>query len=241
MAIHEESRLNLQNRLPHDKKIQCNSQLKRAWKLQTPNPNDSLWCTHCKKKRHTKETCRDIHGRPNKFGKILVTYEESDQEICQALTQAPNLHQLTDHLNYNLNELKHIKEVINSLRKNNLTSIQQPVAMPSLGKCLHLKTFFISSHDQSISWILDSGATDHMTFNSSHFITYSLCASNRKVQTAYGSMLTVASIGRVKIDIFGILDDVMHIPKLCINLIYVQKLAKLLEYSIIFFTTMSVF
>ena len=74
-----------------------------------------------------------------------------------------------------------------------------------------------------------------MTFNSNHFITYSPCASNRKVQTADGSMLTVASIGRVKIDIFGILEDVMHIPKLCINLMYVHKLAKLLEYSIDFY------
>ena len=47
-------------------------------------------------------------------------------------------------------------------------------------------------------------------------------------------MLTVAGIGTVKIDIFGILEDVLHIPKLCINLISVQKLAKLPEYSIVF-------
>ena len=65
--------------------------------------------------------------------------------------------------------------------------------------------------------------------------SHKFCASNRKVQIADASMLTIASIGRVKIDIFGILEDVLHIPKLCINLIYVQKLAKLLEYSIIFY------
>ena len=125
--------------------------------------------------------------------------------------KAPDLHKLTDHLNYNLNELEHIKEVINSLSKKNSTSIQEPVAMANLGKCLHLKTFFNSSHDQSISWILVSRATDHMTFNSNHFIAYSPCTRNRKVQTTDGSMLTVASIGRVKIDIFGILEDVLHI------------------------------
>ena len=137
-------------------------------------------------------------------------------------------------MNYNLNELEHIKEVINSLSKNNSTSIQELVAMANLGKCLHLKTFFNSSHDQSMSWILDSEATDHMTFDSNHFITYSPCASNRKVETADGSMLTVAGIGRVKIDIFRILEDILHILKLCINLIYVQKSAKLAEYSIVF-------
>ena len=74
-----------------------------------------------------------------------------------------------------------------------------------------------------------------MTCNSNHFITYSPCASNRKVKTADGSMLTVAGIGRIKIDIVRILEDVLHIPKLCINLISVQKLAKLPKYSIIFY------
>ena len=249
LAIQEESRLKLQNRLPqgpdqrsnsafvgqsHDKRVQPNSQLKRAWKSQTPYQKDSLWCNHCKKKRHTKQTCWDIHGRPNKFGKSLVTYEESGQEICQAPTQAPDMHQLSERLSYNLNELEHIKEFINSLSKNNSTSIQDLVVMANLGKCLHLKNFINSSHDQSILWIVDSGATDHMTCNSNHFITYSPCASNRKVQSADGSMLTVESIGRVKIDIFGILEDVLHIPKLCINLVSVQKLAKLPKYSIIF-------
>ena len=87
LAIHEESKLKLQNKLrqgldqrsnsafvghSHDKRVQPTSQLKRAWKSQTPDQKDSLWCTHCKKKRHTKETSSDIHGRPNKFGKSLV-------------------------------------------------------------------------------------------------------------------------------------------------------------------------
>ena len=74
----------------------------------------------------------------------MVTYEESNQEIGQAPTQAPDLHQLSDRLNYNLNELEHIKEFINSLRKNNSTSIQDPVAMANLGKCLHLKKKLIA-------------------------------------------------------------------------------------------------
>ena len=106
LTIHEESILKLQNRLPqgpdlrlnsafvgqsHDKEIQHNSQLKRALKSQTPNRKDSMWCTHCKKNRHTKETCWDIHGRSNKFWKSFVTYEESDQEICQAPTQSSRL------------------------------------------------------------------------------------------------------------------------------------------------------
>ena len=50
------------------------------------------------------------------LGKAWLTYEESDQEIYQAPTQA------LDRMNYNLNELEHIKEFINSLSKNNSRS-----------------------------------------------------------------------------------------------------------------------
>ena len=73
--------------------------------------------------------------------------------------------------------------------------------MANLGECLHLKNFFNSSYDQSLLWIVDSRAPDHMTCNSNHFITYSHCASKRIVQIADGSMLTIAGIGRVEIDI----------------------------------------
>ena len=41
-------------------------------------------------------------------------------------------------------------------------------------------------------------------------------------------------VGKVNIDSLGTLDEVLHIPKLCINLISVQKIAKMPNYSILF-------
>ena len=47
-------------------------------------------------------------------------------------------------------------------------------------------------------------------------------------------MLTVVGVGKVNIDILDTIDEVLHIPKLCINLVSVQKIAKLPNYSILF-------
>ena len=106
--------------------------------------------------------------------------------------------------------------------------------MANIGKCLKLKHISKTFNDLGNSWMLDSGATDHMTFDSKHFITYNPCPSNGKVQTTYGSMLTVAGVGKVNNDSLSTLDEVLHIPKLCINLISVQKIAKISSYSILF-------
>ncbi|KAJ0103609.1 hypothetical protein Patl1_05362 [Pistacia atlantica] len=54
-----------------------------------------------------------------------------------------------------------------------------------------------SSSDFSNSWVIDSGATDHMTHSSHKFLTYHPCPSNRKVSIADGSLATVAGQGDI--------------------------------------------
>ena len=51
---------------------------------------------------------------------------------------------------------------------------------------------------------------------------------------ANGSLLIVARIEEIKLDHIGIIKDIFHIPKLCISLVSVQKLAKFLNLSIYF-------
>src|ERR1044072_3289719 len=48
-------------------------------------------------------------------------------------------------------------------------------------------------------WILDSGATDHMTPLPNHFSSYSPCSSNKKISTADGTLMTTAGQGEVQI------------------------------------------
>ena len=81
---------------------------------------------------------------------------------------------------------------------------------------------------------MDLGATDHMTPIIDLFASYKLCTTIYNVQTADGTLLEVAGIGRVHIDPIGLVSTVLHVPKLFINLVSVQRIAKLEEFRIIF-------
>lgn len=74
------------------------------------------------------------------------------------------------------------------------------------------------------SWILDSGATDHMTGTSQLFSSYTPCAGNQKVKIADGSSANVAGKGTVSLSSCLTLHDVLHVPHLSYNLLSVSKL-----------------
>ena len=77
------------------------------------------------------------------------------------------------------------------------------------------------------AWILDSGATNHMTHNPNQFKTYLPCPSNRKIVVANGTTTTVAGIGDVQVTSNLVLKNVLHVPHLSTNLGSIQKLTKI--------------
>lgn len=84
------------------------------------------------------------------------------------------------------------------------------------------------------SWIIDFGATDHMTHSSCKFSTYAPSTSNRKISIAEDSLTTVAGLGDIKITPSFILKNVLHVPKLSTNLISIKILTKDLNCKAIF-------
>ncbi|RVW75295.1 Retrovirus-related Pol polyprotein from transposon TNT 1-94 [Vitis vinifera] len=85
------------------------------------------------------------------------------------------------------------------------------------------------------SWIIDSGATDHMTSKSQLFNTYTPSPSNKKIVVANGSLVIVAGFGDIYITPTLILKNALHVPKLSANLISIQKLTHDLKCYAIFF------
>ena len=74
---------------------------------------------------------------------------------------------------------------------------------------------------------MDSGATDHMTPIIYLFASYKPCTTVYNVQTANGTLLEVAGIGSVHIGPIGLVSTVLHVPKLFISPVSVQRIAKL--------------
>ena len=85
------------------------------------------------------------------------------------------------------------------------------------------------------SWVIDSGATDHMTPKSQLFHTYIPSPSNKKIAVANGSLATVVGFGDIYITPTLILKNVPHVPKLSASLVSIQKLTHDLKYYICYF------
>ena len=64
------------------------------------------------------------------------------------------------------------------------------------------------------TWVLDSGATEHMTPFNSRFVSYKQHVGGRPVLTSSGSQLLVAGIGAVYVVGLGVVHHVLHVSSL---------------------------
>lgn len=71
-------------------------------------------------------------------------------------------------------------------------------------------------------WILDIGATDHITFNISLFLDYKSIVHN-PVSLPDGSQANASISGTVAISPFLTLHNVLYIPSFHVNLVYIAK------------------
>ena len=85
------------------------------------------------------------------------------------------------------------------------------------------------------SWIIDSGASNHMTSAQKNFFTYSSCSGHDKFCIADGSLSPIIWQGSVKCTPSITLPFALHIPHFSYNLLSVSALIKNLNCKIEFF------
>ena len=75
-------------------------------------------------------------------------------------------------------------------------------------------------------WIIDLGATDHITGCASLFSTYTPGSGHIKVKIVDGSLASIAGTGTIILGPHITLFNVHHVPKLSCNLLSISKLTK---------------
>ena len=110
--------------------------------------------------------------------------------------------------------------------KSTSTSINSPVESGKTNKC------FISS---SSTWVIDSGAIDHMTGNSSLITTFQSHPSTSIVTLADGLTSCALRLGTIHPTPLITLIFVLSLPQFSFNLIFVSKLTCSLNCCISFF------
>ena len=113
--------------------------------------------------------------------------------------------------------------------------------MAFFGECSNSHAFNVSDKDFSNCWVLDFGATNHITNSSKVFTFYNLSPSKRKISIADGSLTIVAGLGEVCLSQSIVLKNVLHAPKLSTNLVSVNWLKQDLKCHVIFYSSHCLF
>lgn len=93
-----------------------------------------------------------------------------------------------------------------------------------------------SATPKTISWIIDTGPTDHMIY-SPIFFTSIDSTSTTNVHLPNGTYVPVSHIRKVQVSDNLTLDNVLCVPSFSFNLISVSKLTKFSNVSVIFFAS----
>ena len=161
--------------------------------------------------------CKKRHNRNQKFqyAHIASTTEASDQSV-----------------KFSVAELAKFQLYQDSSRSPS-TPITAIAESGNPNKCL------VSS--SSFEWVIDSGATDIMTGNSSLFSTFQSQLSPSSVTLADGSHSCVLGSGTIVPTPSIPLTSVLSLPNFSFNLMYVSKLTRALKCYISFFPNFCLF
>ncbi|XP_025983417.1 uncharacterized protein LOC114385294 [Glycine soja] len=188
--------------------------------------NTRKTCTYCEKLGHTIDVCYKKHGYPPGFkfnnGKTIannvVAVEEkaTDDQILPQESQ--------ELVRFSPEQYKALLALIQQPSAENSASIKPQVA--SISSCSNNDaTGIILSCEKanSTSWILDSGATDHVSSSLTNFHSYHQI-NPITVKLPNGHLVYATHLGTVQLSTFITLIDVLYVPSFTFNLISISKL-----------------
>ncbi|KAJ0034274.1 hypothetical protein Pint_25490 [Pistacia integerrima] len=216
---------------------------------QSSSGGDNRFCTYCGKPRHTIETCYKKHGYPPGYKprnstahNVVATGENNNTEGLQIHSDMPSSNQ--EHSGSTISftpqqyqQLLALLQPANSAQPSHTTNQvvsqpHQPTLIPHFSSTsgTHLA---LSCTSKSPLWMVDTGATDHITHSLSCFDTYKQIKPIL-VTLPNGSKITAQYAGTVCLNNQLILTDVLYLPEFSFNLISVTKLTSSINCCLIF-------
>ena len=215
-----------------------------------------LKCDHCGRARHTRETCWNLHGRPVAAGanakqrptpargSPMAPFPSRGPPMAHIAANEPVYSGPSSNLS--MHDADSLRHNIAHLQNRLAQLDPQPVSdAPSTSNFAQSGTYHSAHHVSTTSgelpWIIDSGATDHMTGMASIFSSYTVCSGRDKIRVADGTFSSIAGKGTISASPNITLSSVLHAPKLSNNLLSVSNITKTLNCSVTFFPSHCVF
>ena len=164
-----------------------------------------------------RETCWKLHGKPPNWKKK----NGGDGHVFQVSNEDQRNQVFSDKLPFTKKQIGNLCKLLQS---------SNPTVNPSSSCSLAQKSNYLTVSLYSVKpnsncpWIIDSGATDHMTRSSKLFSACRPCAGNQKIKIVDGSLLAIPRKGLVIISPSITLHNVFHVPNLLCNLLSISKI-----------------
>ena len=143
-----------------------------------------VWCDFCNKPRHSRETCWKLHGKPADWKPVEWKNKQNDLNHAPAKANAAETTSLSK---------VQIEQLLKLLKSAPLTGT--PVAsLAQTGRSLRAYSPSLYAF-----WIIDLGASHHMTNLSHLFISYEPPFGNTKVRVVDGSLSPIAGQGSIRL------------------------------------------
>ncbi|KAH0734514.1 hypothetical protein KY285_010221 [Solanum tuberosum] len=152
----------------------------KGQRVQFDNKKFGLVCRYCKKSGHTIDKCFKLHGYPANF---KFTRQRSFQNTVQGNVVQANERRGGQFM-YNADEkfkpltkeeLEHVMLLLHQVKPDDHGTVSLATAGDNCAGKTLIPFYFNSSHlNTSISensWIIDTGATEHMCFNKDLFLS----------------------------------------------------------------------
>ena len=187
---------------------------KRPIHPKTTNGGDksSYKCTHCDQTGHTKSRCNELVGYPEWWDHSRDSRKKNSKKASTAA-------------------IVETKTEDDSGEKSSTLA----ATAGNGGKVLNISTLVSNS-----AWIIDCGATDHMTFDSKQ-VSPLKSSSQNSVSTANGTSIPIIREGSLSLTNTLNLDYVLVVPSLNNNLLLVSQITTALFCVVIFLPEFCVF
>ena len=199
------------------------------------------WCDHCRKPGHFRDTCWKLHGKPADWKPKSWKDKESHGNVAATLNTAAVVGNgdTSDSSPFTKAQLEALQKLLSQSH-----IIAKPDTTPGTGHLAmkgNLSVAFIVNKRTTNPWILDSGASDHMTGDANIFSEFHTSPEHHTVKIADGTLSKVEGLGSVNINQNLTLTSVLYVPKLDCNLLSISKFTRDLNCVTKFYSNLCVF
>ncbi|XP_060188433.1 uncharacterized protein LOC132617449 [Lycium barbarum] len=228
---------------------------------QNTNQGNNLFCTYCKKTNHTIGNCYRLIGYPEGYkftnkpkkpmgnarvnavnateeisGDNVLSFQRSNTEIPEG--QASKVKGMNKHSAFNINNFskercQQLIDMFTSVQNGTGSQEQHTVNMAGISKFFAAYTSSIKRF-QTSPWIIDTGASHHMTFDKSLFHSFKLLPHPVSVTLPNSYKVNVHYTGDIVLSEHITLTNVFYVPSFKHNLFSVSQFIEETELEIIF-------